>query len=782
MTGFAERLLTPSKVTAWLDCPHHLTLSAQVDEGTLQRPESTFGSFAELLVSKGQAHEQDCLAEYRRQGKSILEVPGRADGQSFADWVQSIGDPLADDYDVIYQMPFVHNGIRGIADFLLRHVDPGTGEVSYEPVDAKLARAEAKPGHVLQLCFYAEAIEAATGRRPEHMHIWLGSGRLEQLRVADFQAYWRRLRTQLAAALAAGPADGTTAQPCAHCDFCEFHPVCEKQWREADSLIYVANIRQPDIAALVDADVTTLAALAAEPEPPADLDPERLARLRGQAALQLIARDQPDTAPPPFKPIAPGEGAWGHGQETLPAPDAGDVFLDFEGHPFWRADTGLFFLFGLIEQGPDNDWRYHDWWAHSPEEEAAAAGELIRYLAGRRAQFPNMHVYHYNHTERSSLQRLAATHGVEELVLAQLVDTGAFVDLLLVARNSFQVGTESYGLKHLERLTDFVRGHEIDQGAGAVVHYEHYMANPDPALLDAIAAYNEDDVRATRALRDWLVDHRDPALPWRDACTAPDPNQPQIDEAVARLHQFAVGTDEHNLGDLLCYWRDEWFAYLAPKMAKLESEPIDVLDDAEVIAGLRFVEMVPRTGKTKRTMLPAMRFTFPKQDVDRIPVDRDRTEVMVATPLGERATVVVDALDVATGVVDLVQSERCRDIGCIPTIAVLDDWVLTGTKYDALSSFAQDVLEDRDANPVTLALLRGDLPRFTDGVARVFADDLDDMTDWVTRLDHSYVAVQVNHPGFDAHLVTGVQPRIGLCFERSGSARIRWVGSGRGGA
>ena len=35
--------------------------------------------------------------------------------------------------------------------------------MSYEPVDAKLARVEAKPGHVLQLCFYADAIEAVTG-------------------------------------------------------------------------------------------------------------------------------------------------------------------------------------------------------------------------------------------------------------------------------------------------------------------------------------------------------------------------------------------------------------------------------------------------------------------------------------------------------------------------------------------------------------------------------------------------------------------------------------------
>jgi len=38
-----------------------------------------------------------------------------------------------------------------------------------KPVDAKLTRIEGKPGHVLQLCFYADALEAVTGRAPREM-------------------------------------------------------------------------------------------------------------------------------------------------------------------------------------------------------------------------------------------------------------------------------------------------------------------------------------------------------------------------------------------------------------------------------------------------------------------------------------------------------------------------------------------------------------------------------------------------------------------------------------
>ena len=67
-------------------------------------------------------------------------------------------------FDVIYQMPFVHDGIRGIADFLIRVDDVDRATASYEPVDAKLTRIEGKPGHVLQLCFYADAIDALDGQ------------------------------------------------------------------------------------------------------------------------------------------------------------------------------------------------------------------------------------------------------------------------------------------------------------------------------------------------------------------------------------------------------------------------------------------------------------------------------------------------------------------------------------------------------------------------------------------------------------------------------------------
>ncbi|MEO6205660.1 MAG: hypothetical protein ABIO67_09795, partial [Mycobacteriales bacterium] len=189
-----ERYITPSKITAWLDCAHYLTLKHQVEDGIRAAAPTGTSSFAQLLMDKGLQQEAQCLADLKAQGLRVHEVPDRERGESFTAWAARVGDPFAIDCDVLFQVPLLHDGIRGIADFLLR-VELADGTTVWEPLDAKLARTHAKPGHVLQLCFYADAIAARTGTAPSRMHLWLGSGRREELLVADFTPYWRRLRS-----------------------------------------------------------------------------------------------------------------------------------------------------------------------------------------------------------------------------------------------------------------------------------------------------------------------------------------------------------------------------------------------------------------------------------------------------------------------------------------------------------------------------------------------------------------------------------------------------------
>ena len=499
--------------------------------------------------------------------------------------------------------------------------------------------------------------------------------------------------------------------------------------------------------ALDDGDVSTLAQLAATDAPVGGLRPERLKQIVDQASLQLLNRSDPDS-PPPFEHIATGDDpVWGRGFEQLPEPDDGDVFLDYEGHPFWRADAGLFFLLGLIAKDEHGAWTFKAFWAHDLDGEADAALALIDYLAERRKQFPGMHVYHYNHTERSSLDRMAADHGVGEARLAHLVETGLFVDLLTVARNAVQVGTESYGLKHLERLADFERDHEIDAGAGAVVEYESYMDTGDQASLDRIAVYNEDDVRATRALRDWLVAQRPGDLPWRaNAFEIPDPIE-DLEARVAALCAFGPETPEHLLGGLLGYWLREHRAFIAPKLANVAKDSESLLDVPDVITGLIPGELVERLGARGQPITPHMAFSYPEQTID-TGFDKPQISAVFEVPDGPPAYAGIAQVDRGSRELRLTWNETAQERGVLPASAALHDWVSPNPKPAALADMADRVLNPSvygEPNPVSLALLSGNNPAFTLGCGPtdgIFDDDLDSILNWVAHLDNSYVAIQ----------------------------------------
>ncbi len=737
-----ERLITPSKITAWLECSHFLSLRNRADAGSLIVEPRPLGSLADLLIEKGAQHERNCLQELEDAGRSVYQVPGRNPDETFLQWVARVANPMEKGYDVIYQMPLVHEGIRGIADFLIR-VDDVEGSCSYEPVDAKLTRVEGKPGHVLQLCFYADALEVLTGSVPREMHLWLGSGVSESLRVEEFRPYWRRLRRQLATLLDEDEIAETRPEPCTHCDYCEFNQICDAQWRREDSLVYVANIRTPERHALEGDGVRTVVELSSRSASVPELHDENLERLRRQATLQVSSREHPES-PPVYELVVPSEDpVFGHGFELLPEPDDGDVFFDFEGHPFWSAQYDLFFLSGLRYRDGGGEWCYDGRWAHDLEAQARMVKELVEFFATRRATFPNMHVYHYNHTERSSLERL--TRGTEtESLFGSLAATGLFVDLYVVAKNALQVGTESYGLKSLEHLTGFVRHGGIEQGAGAVVVYDRYMTTKDPALLEEIARYNEDDVAATMALRDWIVDRRPDDLAWRDAVLEQFDTTLDTDELVERLREFGDNSPEHLLGDLLNYWRRERLANTEPKFAEAASDYAMLYGNPDFIANLSFLgfeDAISQGAPVKNAL-----FTWPEQPVSE--VFKEKRGVLFTGVGVERGYGYLPSIDLESRQLTMRWHERHEVAGGLPAVVTYDDYVGPGEKPGVLFHLAEQIVKpDPSDSPsrVSMALLARDRPRFIHGFGPdggLFSDDLASTLRWVGELDESYVAVQ----------------------------------------
>ena len=164
--------LSPSDLNDYVECAHLTTLALEVARGGRVRPHVA-DEHAELLRRKGEEHERAYLERLRAEGRAVVEIE-LGEPWDFAAAAARTAQAMRDGAEVIAQATFVDGRWRGRADFLLK-VDRPTqlGAWGYEPLDAKLARAE-KPTYVLQLCFYSERVAAIQGAPPEHTHVLLG--------------------------------------------------------------------------------------------------------------------------------------------------------------------------------------------------------------------------------------------------------------------------------------------------------------------------------------------------------------------------------------------------------------------------------------------------------------------------------------------------------------------------------------------------------------------------------------------------------------------------------
>jgi uncharacterized protein len=710
-----ETILSPSDVTGYLACAHLTALSLQVAEGTFPRAERV-DEQRDLIFRKGMEHEHAYLQRLRDSGKRVVEIPD-AEG----DWSAAVTatiDAMRDGPDVIYQGVFVNRSWRGVADFLMRVDAPSElGAWSYEALDTKLAR-HSKPAYILQLCFYDEQIARIQGRKPEHIHVLLGSGEQESFRPHEFGAYYRRVRSRLEAFVADPPR--TEAYPCAHCDMCDFKGVCDAHWDSVDHLSRVAGMRSTQIERLAAAGLTTLAALARAPEnAPAGVPSDTYEKLREQASLQLHARE---TGRDAYRLLKPGPES---GFALLPPPSVGDLFFDFEGNPFWDSEGGLEYLWGIL----DVDHNFTPLHAHDHATEKVAFETFIDLVHERLVRFPDLHVYHYAQYEVTALRRLMGRYGTREAELDDLLRREVFVDLFRVVRNGLRTSRPRYGLKDMEAFLAFERHAEVKDGGTSIVIFEQWMQTREDALLRQIDEYNREDCLATLLLRDWLLELRADAL--AEFGPFPQPEPPEVKPTSERrlertaLRQRLLDAGEEVAAQLLDYHERErkptWWAFFD----RIEMTPSELVEDPESIGRLEPVgEPVPE----KRSK--AFTFRFPAQEHK---IGQGQEVIDPAT--GDRAGDVL-AVDRERHSLVLKRGPKLDDTP-LPEALVPGGPFRTNDQEEALARLGRSLLARDRAYPALESILRRE--RFDQPVQ---TNDLEAMKLLVRSLDGQHLVIQ----------------------------------------
>ncbi len=463
--------ISATELVAYTWCAHRAALAAA---GV---PSEGISEDVELLRKRGEAHEaailaslSGCVSLMRYQTAETLEAM-----KSGAPW--------------IYHGFFAYDNLVGEPDFLRRvEVPSKLGAYSYVPYDAKLGRT-LKPEYVLQLCHYAELLGRAQGVVPSTGGVYLGDGKVELVALERYMDYYRNLLSSFDSFLE--KTVQTEPYPVEACGFCGYQSRCEKEWEEKDHLSRVMDIRRTQVNALAKIGIKTRAGLAsADPKifkREKGLTAEGFANLQRQAKVQLAGKLE-------IRDVA--------ALKTLPPPATGDLFFDMESDPH-VGDHGLEYLFGFwVREGKKG--RFERFWAHTDEEEKVAFEKSVDFMTAFVARHPEAHIFHYHSYEPSHMLDLSSRHGTREAELDELLRGGRFVDLLPVVRRGLVLPLGSRSLKAIEPLMGFKRGGELKAAAGSIVYYERWIESREQKWLDDIEKYNEEDVRATAALFDWL--------------------------------------------------------------------------------------------------------------------------------------------------------------------------------------------------------------------------------------------------------------------------------------
>ena len=472
----------------------------------------------------------------------------------------------------------------------------------------------------------------------------------------DFAAYERqidRLFEEFIADPAVYPPADTYPEPVEHCAVCRWRVHC---MGVVDATTTCRSSRGSPLdrrKALKSEGIATRRGLAGLDEPPQLDGASRvgLARVHAQARIQVEGEDAGE---PRWELIEPervdGELVPDRGLLVLPEPAEGDLFFDIEGSRYYSEDGkefGLQYLFGIVNTAIEMTKRHthvHGLLGVRSVGEKDAFEALMDFLSEHLTRYPDAHIYHYNHYEPTSIEHLSELHTTREDVLRRLMGRFAtredevdnllrrrlFVDLYRVVRQGLRASVESYSIKRLEPFCGFVREVPLEDVNERMVLFDVALdegtAEEDDATRELIAGYNEDDCRATLALRDWLEERRaDLARHLGEDLPRPTPIEPPTDtmapEIKALRAELLEGvpedlerrTPEENaralMADLLEYHRREekpgWWRYF--HLLGLTDD--ELMEEPDAIAGLEFVR---DAGPEKKSR--SFEYRFPPQE------------------------------------------------------------------------------------------------------------------------------------------------------------------------
>ena len=330
--------------------------------------------------------------------------------------------------------------------------------------------------------------------------------------LAEYDA---RFSDRLAVASAAASGGVPLASPSRimECKGCPWWPTCEAQLREARDVSLV--VRGEDAVVLRDSGMSTVDDLAAMTPEVADEVPLPADRVSDAVLLaKAWLRELPLVRRVP--------------RVEVPRADV-EVDVDMESY----ADSGAY-LWGCWLSGVDigeiPGYRAFSTWDPLPsDDEARSFAEFWTWFMGVRQraydQGLTFRAYCYNELAENrwmlgSAERFAGKPGIPPLAdVREFIASDEWVDVFALVRDQF-ICPHGKGLKVIAPTAGFAWRDAEAGGENSMRWYRDAVGldggAPVEAQRERLLQYNEDDVRATLAIRDWMTSEAIHDVPYAD--------------------------------------------------------------------------------------------------------------------------------------------------------------------------------------------------------------------------------------------------------------------------
>lgn len=460
--------LTATDFYRFLQCPHWPYWERFGDKKD-RRPLTVE---EEKRLNDGLVHEREIIADQFGHAETV-EAKSEKEAVARTLELMRAGVP------VIYQGSLEDGDWFGRPDLLERQ--PGKsvfGDWYYVPLDVKRSH-EIKKEHKAQLMFYALLLERIQGAFPSHPAILNADGERIGFDAAAFASDFQELLHELERIREGVRPEPVYRKTCE--DTSPWGVACRRLAEQTRDIALLYNVDVRKLRALRSLGITTI-------DHAAELDVDALA---GQApgltprALESAKRQARSLIEKlviirePF--VDPTEGL--------------EIHFDIESHPATDVD----YLYGIwIPSGPMKG--YTSFVAERPEDESRMWRSFLAWTATLPESFT---VWHYGRYETGRLDVLAKRYASESDPHL-LRFKNALHDLKELASDTVVYPLYFYSLKAVGKFLGFAWEGDVKGGGESVTAFESWLSSGNRAILDSIIQYNQEDVRATTFLLDWL--------------------------------------------------------------------------------------------------------------------------------------------------------------------------------------------------------------------------------------------------------------------------------------